>query len=81
MGFIVQTEYAVSPNAALADNRFSGVGAHPSLLTIQSIRMGVKFDGFPHPRLTTGLSAVYHRDEKRSSFLDADECTDAYLSL
>ena len=48
MGFIAQTEYAVSPNDALADNRFPGVGHHPSLLTIQSVRMGVKFDGFPH---------------------------------
>ena len=48
MGLIFQTEYAVSPNTAPADNRFSGVGAHPSLLTIQSIRMGLKFDRFPH---------------------------------
>ena len=30
-------------------------------------------------RLTTGSSAVYHRDEKRSSFLAADQCTDTYL--
>ena len=42
---LAQTEYAVSPDTALADNRFSGVGTHPSLSTIQSIRMGVKFDG------------------------------------
>ena len=34
-----------------------------------------------NPRLTRGLSAVYHRGEKRSSFLDADQWTDAYLSL
>ena len=34
-----------------------------------------------NPRFIRGLSAVYKRDEKRSSFLDADECTDAYLSL
>ena len=33
MGFIAQTEYGVPPNAAAADNRFSGVGAHPGLLT------------------------------------------------
>ena len=33
------------------------------------------------PRLTAGLSPVYQRDEKRSSFLAADQCTDAYLSL
>ena len=30
-------------------------------------------------RFITGLSAVYHRDDKRSSFLAADQCTDAYL--
>ena len=30
-----------------------------------------------NPRLTTGFSAVYPRGEKRSSFLDVDECTDA----
>ena len=34
-----------------------------------------------NPRLTTGLSAVYHQDEKRSSFLAVDQWTDAYLSL
>ena len=34
-----------------------------------------------NPRLTTGLSAVYHRDEKRSSFLAADQRTDAFLYL
>ena len=32
-------------------------------------------------RWTRGSSAVYHRDEKRSSFLAADQCTDAYLFL
>ena len=32
-------------------------------------------------RLTTGLSAVYPWDQGRSSFLAADQCTDAYLSL
>ena len=32
-------------------------------------------------RLTSGLSAVYHRDEKRSLFLAADQWTDAFLSL
>ena len=48
MGFIIQTEYVVFPNAAAADNRFSGVGAHPSLLTIPSVRMGLKFNEFPH---------------------------------
>ena len=48
MGFIIQTAYGVSPNTATADNRFSGVGTHPSLLTTQSIRMGLQFDGFPH---------------------------------
>ena len=34
MGFIAQTAYGVSPDAAAADNRFPGVGTHPSLLTI-----------------------------------------------
>ena len=34
-----------------------------------------------HHRLTTVSSAVYQRDEKRSLFLAADQCTDAYLSL
>ena len=33
------------------------------------------------PRLTRGLSPVYHRDEKRSLFLAADQWTDAFLSL
>ena len=33
------------------------------------------------PRLTRGLFAVYLRDEGHSSFLAADQCTDAYLSL
>ena len=33
------------------------------------------------PRLTTGLSAVCQRDEKRSLILAADQCNDAYLSL
>ena len=37
--------------------------------------------GEQNPRLTTGSSPVYHRDEKRSFFLAADQCTDAYLSL
>ena len=32
-------------------------------------------------RLTTGLPAVYYRDEKGSSFLPADQCADAYLIL
>ena len=32
-------------------------------------------------RFIRGLSAVYHRDEKRSSFLAADQWTDAFLSL
>ena len=32
-------------------------------------------------RLTTGLSAVYHRDEKRALFLAADQWNDAFLSL
>ena len=32
-------------------------------------------------RLTRGLSAVYQRDRERSSFLAADQCTDACLSL
>ena len=32
-------------------------------------------------RLTSSLNAVYQRDEKRFWFLDADECTDAYLPL
>ena len=33
-----------------------------------------------NPRLTTDLSAVYHRDERRSLFLAADLYTGAYLS-
>ena len=33
------------------------------------------------PRLTTRSSAVYHRDEKRSLFLAADQWNDAFLSL
>ena len=32
-------------------------------------------------RCIRGLSAVYHRDEKRSLFLAADQWTDAFLSL
>ena len=32
-------------------------------------------------RFTSGLRPVYHQDEKRSLFLAADQCTDAYLSL
>ena len=32
-------------------------------------------------RLTTGLSAVYHRDEKRALFLAAEQWNDAFLSL
>ena len=32
-------------------------------------------------RMTSGLSAVYPRDEKRSLFLAADTWTDAFLSL
>ena len=35
--FKTQTAYGVFPNAAAADNRFSGVGAQPSLLTIPSV--------------------------------------------
>ena len=50
MGFIIQTGYGVSPNAAAAGNRFSGVGTHPSLLTIQSVRIGLNFDGFPQSK-------------------------------
>ena len=34
-----------------------------------------------HQRLTTGLSAVYPRDDGRSSFLAADQETDGDLSL
>ena len=33
-----------------------------------------------NPRLTRGWPAVFQRDVKRSSFLAADQCTDAYLS-
>ena len=47
MGFLALTEYGFSPNAAAADNISLGVGTHPSLLTIQSVRMSLKFDGFP----------------------------------
>ena len=32
-------------------------------------------------RLTTGLSAVYHRDEKRALFLAAEQRNDAFLSM
>ena len=32
------------------------------------------------PRFIRGLSAVYHRDRKRSSLLAVEWCTDAYLS-
>ena len=32
-------------------------------------------------RLTTGSSAVYHRDEKRSLFLAAERWNDTFLSL
>ena len=32
-------------------------------------------------RFIRGLPAVYQRDRERSSFLAADQCTDAYLSL
>ena len=32
-------------------------------------------------RLVTGSSAIYPRDNGRSSFLAADQCADAYLSL
>ena len=35
----------------------------------------------PNPRLTRRSSAVYHWGHERSSFLAADQCTDAYLSL
>ena len=34
-----------------------------------------------NPRLKTGLSAVYPREDGRSSFLAADPWTDAYFSL
>ena len=34
-----------------------------------------------NPRLNRGSSAVYHRDEKRSLFLAADQWNDAFLSL
>ena len=42
IGFIAQTAYGFFPNVAVVDNRFSGIGAHPSLLTIQSVRIGLK---------------------------------------
>ena len=45
---IAQTAYIFSSNVAAANNRFSRVGAHSILLTIQSVRMGLKFDGFPY---------------------------------
>ena len=32
-------------------------------------------------RLTNGLSAVYHRDEKRALFLAAEQWNDAFVSL
>ena len=34
-----------------------------------------------NPRMATGSSPVYQRDEKRSFFLAADKWTDAFLSL
>ena len=37
--------------------------------------------GERNQRLTRGLSAVYQRDRERFSFLAADQCTDAFLSL
>ena len=37
--------------------------------------------GEQNPRLTTGSSALYNRDEKRSFFLPADQWNDAFLSL
>ena len=40
-----------------------------------------KPSGEQNVRLTSGLRPVYRRDEKRSLFLAADQCTDAYLSL
>ena len=46
--FIAPTEYRCPRNGAGADNRFSGVGHHSNLLAIQPIRIGVKFNDFPH---------------------------------
>ena len=37
--------------------------------------------GEQSPRLTTGSSPVYYQDDGRSSFLAADQGTDAYLSF
>ena len=34
-----------------------------------------------NPLLTRSFSAAYHRDRERSSFLAADQCTDACSSL
>ena len=53
--------------------RFSGVGTHSNLLTMQSIRMGLKFDGFPQ-RFISGTRCVFFS-------LAADWRTDALLSL
>ena len=33
------------------------------------------------PRFIPGLSAVYHWDRERSSWVAVDQCTDAYLFL
>ena len=51
VGFIVQTRYGLSRNAAGLDNRFSRFRHHMSLLTIQSSRMGSPFGEFPQSRV------------------------------
>ena len=63
--FTTRREYAVSPNSAAADNRFLGVGTHPSLL-IQSVRMGLKFDEFPQ-RLNVSPEARRNKTLRKQS--------------
>ena len=54
------------------------LGASLEARTIEILRKPMEEQ---NPRLATGSSAVYHQDRERSSFLAADQCTDAYVSL
>ena len=68
-------------------NRHSCPPGHREQLSRTSLRKHEQAKSYVNrmreqsPRLTTDLSAVYQRDEKRSLFLAAEQWTDAYLSL
>ena len=77
-----------SPTSRFAQNTTSFLFPRRATKTLLGVSLEARAKATPcksteeqKPRLITGLSEVYLRDDSRSSLLVADQCADAYLSL